>query len=385
MKKFTVKTIILTFLPFVLIYPELSAQYIKKPADEAQAFDIKVSGGGTFFIYGTPESNVDESKDKSKSGVYIADFKLEKGLKNGGKIAASLKGGFGNGLSGTVETYADFPSFTAGEIECIKITELYYQQSFFNNKLTLNFGKLNFGSYFAGNRYSKDKSSQFITSIFSGDTIIETPPQKVALNLCYSLSDRFDLSYGCYASSLNDITANLMHAAQINYKPSDKGNYKLYYWYNNSIHYSCKNMSSKFGNFGFGISADHELNKFIGIFGRFSCKDFSTAVIKNGKPALDKPTLSWNLGLQIQGTAWLRKNDIVGFAIGQVYGSSEFEKLDDDYESGNETVCELYYKIGVNEHISITPSLEYFINPEGGNTDFDNNVFVSGIRIRFNF
>ncbi|MDR0820112.1 MAG: hypothetical protein LBN19_01080 [Endomicrobium sp.] len=43
----------------------------------------------------------------------------------------------------------------------IKITELFYQQSFLNNKLTADFG-----TYFAGNEYT----SQFITEFFSSPT-----------------------------------------------------------------------------------------------------------------------------------------------------------------------------------------------------------------------
>ncbi|OEG70622.1 hypothetical protein ATZ36_16655 [Candidatus Endomicrobiellum trichonymphae] len=43
-----------------------------------------------------------------------------------------------------------------------KITELFYQQSFLNNKLIADFSKLNFGTYLAGNEYA----SRFITDFF---------------------------------------------------------------------------------------------------------------------------------------------------------------------------------------------------------------------------
>jgi hypothetical protein len=103
-------------------------------------------------------------------------------------------------LSKTVQTYANVnavsdPTFV-GELEPLKVTDLYYKQS----KLTVSFGKLNFSSYFTGNRYSKDKKAQFITSIFSGDKIIEATLQRVVLSLCYALSDKFDLSYGYFNS-----------------------------------------------------------------------------------------------------------------------------------------------------------------------------------------
>ncbi|MDR2811859.1 MAG: hypothetical protein LBB06_01970, partial [Endomicrobium sp.] len=140
--------------------------------------------------------------------------------------------------------------------------------------LTVSFGKLNFSSYFTGNRYSKDKKAQFITSIFSGDKIIETPPQRVALSLCYALSDKFDLSYGYFTTKVEHIDADRVNApVQFAYKLSKKINYKVYVWENNSVHYSCKNLDKKSGTYGFGISADQEVCKNVRVFGRVSFKN----------------------------------------------------------------------------------------------------------------
>jgi hypothetical protein len=401
MKKLTLK--ILAFILINILVPlELTAQpaqliatqTLSAPVDAAQGLNIKVSGGGTFVFQGTSKDNVGDPDDGLYTVVYVFDLKLEKTLENNAKVVACFKGGRGDGLSKNVYTYANVnavsdPTFN-GELELTKVTQLYYQQLCLDNKLIVSFGKLDFSAYFTGNRYSKDKNAQFITSIFIGDKIIEAPPQRIALNLCYALSDKFDLSYGYYTTQLERIDAYGVNALQVNYKPSKEGNYELYIWGNNSVHYSCKNLNKKSGTCGFGISSDHEISKNIGVFGRFSFKDPTVVIVKKSTSAVQvsdidaKPTLSWDAGIQIDGSLWSRKSDALGFAVGQMYGSSDY-KVKPGYKNGSETEIELYYKARVNKYLSLTPAMQYFIKPRGGNVENSNNVFVIGIRTRFDF
>ena len=396
MRKFTAKILVSAFILTFFASLEAFAQPAAPTphVDIAQALNIKISGGATFVFQGTSKDNVGKPNDGSSTIVYVGDLKLEKILENNGIVVVCLNGGKGDGLSKTVQTYANVnavsdPTFV-GELEPLKVTDLYYKQSCFNDKLTVSFGKLNFSSYFQGNRYSKDKKAQFITSIFSGDKIIEAPPQRVALSLCYALSDKFDLSYGYFTTKVEHIDADGVNAVQVAYKPSKKGNYKVYVWENNSVHYSCKNLDKKSGTYGFGISADQEVCKNVGVFGRVSFKDPSVATVKKSTEAVKpsdieiKPTLSWDIGLEIDGSLWSRKNDALGFAIGQMYGSSDY-KVKQGYMNGAETEFELYYRIGINKHLGITPAIQYFINPRGGNSELSNNVLVAGIRTRFDF
>lgn len=397
MRKFTAKILVSAFVFTFLTSLEVFAQpkpTVSTPIDIAQALNIKISGGATFVFQGTSKDNVGKHNDGSNTLIWVGDLKLEKFLKNKGKVGICFKGGNGNGLSKTVLTYANVnavsdPTFN-GELEPAKVTDLYYQQSCLNDKLTISFGKLNFTSYFTGNRYSKDKNAQFITSIFSGDKIIEAPPQRVALNLCYVLSDKFDLSYGYFTTKVEHIDTDGVNAVQINYKPSKNGNYKVYVWGNNSVHYFCKNLNKKSGTYGLGISAEQEVCKNVGVFGRVSFKDPSVATVKKSSEPVKPsdinitPTLSWDIGIQIDGSIWSRKTDALGFAIGQMYGSSDY-KVKTDYVNGAETEFELYYRFGINKHLGITPAIQYFIKPKGGNTDLSNNVLVAGIRTRFDF
>jgi carbohydrate-selective porin OprB len=390
MRKLIAKILALALVLALISPSQIFAQTVAKSIDVAQTINIEISGEGTFVFQGTPQDNVGKPKDGSNTEVYVFDLRLEKILENNGKVVVRFKGGNGNGLSKNVKTYANAnavtdPTFN-GELELAKIADLYYQQSCLDNKLIISFGKLDFTSNFTGNRYSKNKNAQFITSIFNGDKIIEAPAQRVALNLSCTLSNIFDLSYGYYTTKTDHIDSGGVNALQLTYKPSKKGNYNLYVWSNNTLHYSCNDLSKKPGTYGFGISADHEVSKLLGVFGRFSWKDPSVTTYdtKNNKYTVT-PTSSWDLGLQIQGSVWSRGNDTVGFAVGQMYGPHDYSNISATYKNGAETEFEFYYRIGVNKHLGITPAVQYFINPGGGNAGLKHNVFVAGIRTRFDF
>ena len=159
MKKFRAKILVsafvLTFLASLEVLAQNSAQ--TPHIDVAQTLNIKISGGATFVFQGTSKDNVGKPNDGSNTIVYVGDLKLEKTLENNGIVVVCFKGGKGDGLSKTVQTYANVsavsdPTFI-GELETLKVTDLYYKQSCFNDKLTISFGKLNFTSYFTGNRY----------------------------------------------------------------------------------------------------------------------------------------------------------------------------------------------------------------------------------------
>jgi carbohydrate-selective porin OprB len=398
MKKFTAQILTLA-LTIALIVPSVFATALQNvtPVSLSQALDIKVSGGGTFVLQGTSKDTVGKSDDGSNTAVYVFDLRLEKLFDNNGKMAARFKGGRGLGLNKTVQTYAVVNSVADHSLDSAantlaKITELFYQQSFFNDKLTANFGKLDFGAYFAENKYSKDKSSQFITSIFTADKIVEAPPQHVALRFKYNLTDKVDLSYAYFTTDIDHIDADGFSVIQAAYKPSKAENYLVYAWTNNKNHYSCKNLANKSGVYGFGLSADHELSDNLGIFGRVAYKDSSVTTLKDPtgyavSSNLKLPlSLSWDAGVQVKGSYWSRSNDAAGFAIGQMYGSPDYQKyVDSNYKDGAETELELYYKFWVNKYLTISPAVQYFINPRGGNADNKGDVFVCGIRTRMSF
>jgi carbohydrate-selective porin OprB len=358
----------------------------------ADQLGLKVNCGGTFVMQSTPKANNGTNNGLSAAS-YEFDLKVIKEFEHNGKIKLRFKGGRGLGLDKAVRTYgginASADPTLDGEITRAKISELFYQQSFFNDKLTVDFGKLNFWEFFARNNYAEDGDSQFITAAFSADLVIDSVPQRTALRLNYALCEKLDVDYAYFTTEVDNIDKAGINILQATYKPSQNGNYRAYVWGNNSTHYAFNNRE-KSGSCGFGISADQAINEDFGVFVRFGYKNpsvgtYNSETLKDFKlPA----SLMWNAGVQMKGIKWARVNDTAGFAIGQIYGSSDAKGyISPNYKDGAETQMELYYKFTVNNYIALTPSIQYFANPKGGNIPVKakDDVFVYGLRTMFSF
>jgi hypothetical protein len=358
---------------------------------------IKITGGGTFVVQGTSKKNAKINGDDLPSCDF--DLKLTKEFQNDGKIVVSFKDAKGSLPTRNLQTYATLNPIADQSFE----TELFYQQSFVpfvNDSFTINFGMLDFGTHFGNNKYSNSKNSQFITSIFATDKIVEKPPKRMAAHLNYALGEIWGFSGACFLREINNL--NFDWAIQVACKPSRRTNCLVYMWKNNQYHFLSEDVKNKnrknLGNLGLGVSLDQEISDDIGIFARVSWKNPSripAIAFENTRGVVSNDNLnmllsfSWNIGTQIKGTFWSRKDDALGFAIGQMYGSSSYKRYrNPEYKDGAETEIELYYKFGLNEHFAISPIAQFVISPRGGNVigkDKDASIFIFGIRARINF
>lgn len=100
---------------------------------------------------------------------------------------------------------------------------------------------------------------------------------------------------------------------------------------------------------------------------------------------------SWSAGIQIEGKPWGRENDVIAFAVGQVFPSGDYKKAGDTFDPvrGNakaEGHFETYYRIHLNKHLSISPDFQYIWNPFGKDIPEDTNgIFVGGMRAQVDF
>ncbi|MDR0956324.1 MAG: carbohydrate porin [Endomicrobium sp.] len=373
-----------------------------------ELFGINLRIGETFVIQGVPkiQETVNSDKTSKNSATYLFSIKLTKEFENG-QIVARFKGGRGLGIEGQLDkngqekklflTYAQTNGTADSTLDgsantLAKITELFYQHSFLNKRLTVNFGKLGFGSYFAENKYAKNKTTQFITGTFSTDKTIDTPPERLALRLKYIVNNKFDISYGYFITNVNEIYKKGVNIIEFAYKPSKKCNCLTYIWENNNTYYSYEN-NSKSHMHGFGISVDQEIHPNFGIFARFGYKDPSIGQKKTEDSIFILPlSMAWSTGTELKGSSWRRSDDTIGFAVGQIFGSRYYKKYknigddkDKNYKDNAETEAELYYRISLDKYISITPAFQYIINPRGGNSPSKDNIFIFGIRTQVDF
>jgi hypothetical protein len=358
---------------------------------------VSVTGTASFTPYWTPKiiQEVGKKESSKTGGVFSFAIKFTKEFENSAnsKIEACLKGGKGSGVS-TNLTYAKINSDEDQVVDgkgnaLVKLKELYYQQSLFNNKVIVDFGMLSFFSFFA-----KNECSRFITGTFSEDKTIYSVSKSIALRLSYALLDEVDVSYGYFANDIDNINVKCVNVVQVAYKPFKNGTIRAYGWVNNGDFYSFKDKS-KSGTYGFGISADQKMTKAVGGFLRFGYTDPSVGVYRKGANNDSKVnnkfeypmTMMWSVGIQVNGIAWSRDKDLVGLAVGQAYGSSDAKKCKaiDKYKDGAETEVELYYRVALNKYVTLSPVIQYIANPKGGNGPCDNDIWIFGIRTQLAF
>ncbi|MDR1104525.1 MAG: carbohydrate porin, partial [Endomicrobium sp.] len=332
-----------------------------------QSLGIMADVGGTVITQRTPKANDGKNKGLSAAS-YLFDVKLTKNIEQNGKVFARFKGGRGTGLevdatgNNGVNSYGqangnEDPTLdSAANNTLAKVVELYYEQSILNDKLTVDFGKLNFWAFFADNNFAGDDNCQFLTGTFAGDKTIDSVPQRPALRLKYALFEKLDISYAYFTTDLDHFDSSGINIAQFNFKPFTNSNYRLYVWGNNGIHYKYKDNASKSGSYGFGVSIDQAINDDFGIFARCGYKEHSVGEHdkdKDGNEINNSFALPlsamWSIGAQFKGSKWSRENDVLGIAVGQIYGSSDAKGVIKEYNNGTykdgaETQFEVYYK-----------------------------------------
>ncbi|MDR1401022.1 MAG: carbohydrate porin [Endomicrobium sp.] len=348
--------------------------------DLTEKLKTNISARSTFILQAIKKTNntYNEIYDTHTMGLDVS-----KEFKDNSKITVSLKGGLSNY---TVDTrHPTYATINKSANSKDLYTEVVYHKPLFCNKLDIDFGKFGLGKYFDKNVYADDTSTQFLTGSFVSNRTIESLGDRLGLRLNYAF-DKFDIGYGYFSLVNNRPDRNGFNILQINYKPSKKGNYRLYGWIDNrgGWYYSVVRKEGEFkrksGISGIGVSLDREMSKQIGLFARFGYKDPSIRVIVGDNGIIsenaDIPLLLWNIGTQIKGSLLCcsRINDIIGLAVGQIYGCK--------CNKNPETQIELYYKLAISDNLAITPVLQYIVNSKGRNK---NNVFIYGIRTYFKF
>ncbi|MDR3112251.1 MAG: carbohydrate porin [Elusimicrobiota bacterium] len=360
----------------------------------ADDLGIKISGNAIFILQGTPKLN--DGSDKKHSGSYTFNLKFIKELENNAKIVFHLDGGEGSGLPG--QTYAwingdadssyDPDSKEDGNAYTkVRVYYLYYQQAFLDEKLTLNFGKLNHASFFDNNEYANDEESQFVTGTFVVNQGLYTQlvhGRHLGFRAKYDFNEKLDFSYAYFSSDVDDFASKGTNIAQITLKPAETGNYRFWYAGDNTNYAHFDNANKSSGGYGFGLSFDQQIKGNFGLFARASYFD----------PNVYVQNLEYSIGGQISGASWDRERDKLAIAVGKVTNSDKIKEGSKDknytdnskgYKNGTETQVEIYYNIGFTDNLTLSPIFQYFANPKGGNAAIDEDIVVYGIRTQFNF
>ena len=363
---------------------------------------LEIGAGGTMIIQGTNNANnaaVDVTKKESRTDAsYSADITLGKEFKEvGGKAFLHLEVGQGAGLEDDLTLYSNV-NRDADNDNNVRLTELWYEQALFKDKAALTFGKLDPTAYFDNNDVANDETTQFLGRIFRNSPTIEFPDNTAGIRLAYMPLEWLELGYGVFDgnSDWEKVGDNLFNIGQVTFKTKVfdlPGNYRFLGWNNNVYHTKWLDTEkTKEANYGFGLSFDQKVTDIVTLFTRYGWQNpkvYNPDIMATGDLNYSLAH-SWSAGFQLEGKPWGRENDVFAFAVGQAIASKDYKKageaLDPARRAKPEGHLEAYYRIHVNDHLSLSPDFQYIWNPFGKDVAEDTDgIFVGGMRAQVDF
>lgn len=344
---------------------------------------LSIHGGVVGFYQGRNgvDSNDMDFKDANGAGFAVD---LELGVKpiENGAFFMRLHAGEGQGadkdlddnggLFANLNTIADDNPGDEG----VSLLEAYYTQTFLDERLFLSMGKTEQFVFIDDNAFANHEYTQFIGKPFVNDTVLDgedeytpllavggSPMERLKLVFLFQSSSRPYLEEDLQKSKYDDIFDTPFLAGQMTYSPEIyglPGNYRLYVW---GATYQRPEIGDEEGadrGWGVGLSLDQKVHEKVGLFARLGYHNDSVYEVP----------WSWSAGANIVGVIPARSEDEVGLGVAGLVANHDLEN------DGVEYHFEAYYRIVLSEYFSISPDLQYVVNPLG---DSDNDDIVAGM------
>ena len=378
------KILIVSSVYFILISGIAEATKKKKWYDS-----VNVTGGITVALQGTSgNDDTTAGTEDTTDFSYSLDLNLNSEIARGHKFFVHIETGEGNGINDNFTTNIN-PNYDPFNIhnpdtghQDITISKLFYEGTFIDEMLIVDFGKMDIHSFTDQNNFAGDETTQFMAGIFvrqAGTLFAELDNYYgPGIRFLFSPHEWSEYTYIVANSSFDSISKNKYHAVQMNFKPNImdlKGNYRFYFISDGRDYTKIDDSSSDSNsNFGWGISFDQFVTENIGLFLRYGSQKGSLQPLLSANPV----TSSLSGGMLVNGNMWKRSDDFAGLGLGTV---KKNEKIAAAY-SGNQKVVELFYHFQLMDNLSITPDIQFHKNlPK---TDM-RDIIIYGVRLQFGF
>jgi hypothetical protein len=309
-----------------------------------------------------------------------------------GKLFAHFRAGDGDGVhTGAFAT----PNATVFNLPSSVLMQAWYQldipvggTSGDLGRVELTFGKIDPFGFFDRNAIADDESEAFLNLAFvhnpildaGGDIAVGEHGASPGLRLAYvsdiNGGDNLTASLGLFGAgegaNFSDSFDKPLVLGQIEYAGKVLGGlagaYRLYGW----SHGRAEDFAgARDRHSGYGLSMDQQLGPQTTVFTRLGKST-------QGDIAFDTAV---TIGAELRGHRWGRAEDRLGIAYGWLDTSPEYRRTTGFDEAENH--FEIYYKWHLNEHVSLTPDIQWIKNPAGdGAADA---VTVIGLRAKAAF
>lgn len=263
-------------------------------------------------------------------------------------------------------------------------------------RFELTLGKLDVFTLFDQNAVAADEAAQFLNNVFVHNPLLDSGGDIGADAYGFAPGARlawFDthgawawgVSAGAFASERGaNFSGGLgkpfviaqLEASPLQDDGEPRGSYRLYAWSNGR---SSDLFGARQRHSGVGLSLDQRVGREWNLFGRWGRRT-------SGDGAFDS---ALTLGFEHGGRAWGRGRDAVGLAFGDLRTGGAWREATADTSlagfaaSGSERLLELYYRMKLNEHLELSPDLQWIRRP--GGDGLAPTVKVFGLRASFGF
>jgi len=361
-----------------------------------EPLDFTIKPAGTVVLQGSPNPNL---ADKGKFGTsWVGYLDFQKGFGDWGVAFLRLQPGQNDTIESDLDLFNQVNHNAHDDNARPEATQFWYTQHFFDRQFSITVGKLEQKDCLDVSEYEGNDDLQFLTHMFNKSATIEWPPKhSLGVNLIIKpdILKFIEVSFNYFDArgEWEKIIDDSMFAAEFRIKTepllklnleNKDSNYRFYAWVNNCNHLKLvkegeAQSSDKESNYGFGFSFDQAVTDVFAFFGRVGWERPDVV------PAEDGATIewAWSAGGQMNGKYWGRKEDALGFAVGQLIASKEYKDAGNDVSS--EGHIETYYRFQLNKLLSVGPDLQLIWNPGGVGDSKDNPIFVYGARAHLDF
>jgi porin len=376
-----------------------------------------LSSGGIEFSLGTTQIYQQNARGgistHRKSGRFTGSFDLEINADmqkllgiEGGRVYMLAESSFSNGIDEpSVGSYFGVNGDAYSGYRGIDVTELWYEQSMFDDDFRIRVGKLDLtGGFdhhgcpvsFDASMFANDERSQFLNNALINNPTIPFPDRGLGLALYWHVAGSWYLS-GAAADAQADARETgfnttfggedyFFYIFETGITPKlDSANgelqgaYRIGTWYDPQPKANSDSEKYYRDDTGFYLSFDQMLMKEnsdandtqgLGTFARYGYADSDKNDMTN----------FYSFGIQYQGLFDGRDEDVLGVGYARGFFS---DKASVTYTEDYESVVETYYNMVITKWARLTPSIQYVANTGGDKNNKDAVIFGTRLQVTF--
>ncbi|QXE86162.1 carbohydrate porin [Geomonas nitrogeniifigens] len=334
--------------------------------------NIALSGGMVGVLQGSIGNKPKDSTDVVGRADLVFNFKV--GENTIAVIDVEATGG--DGVDARVPSFSGMNGVAGSTGDRVRFREAWIEHSALSDRLLLTAGKVDLSNYFDTNAVAGDENSQFLSGAFVHSAVLPFPANGPGARIQAKLAEplTFGIGYGsgdadsANDSDSNDIFDHGFGIAELAYKHKAgelEGNYRIYGAFDSAPADGTRKLVAK-SAYSLGVSFDQQVTDKLTLFARYGQRDKDVYAA----------TRAWSAGGQYQGLVAGRKDDVLGFAYGQV-------KAARTVADAQEKLAEIYYRYKASDQIEISPVAQYLVHPAG--LSGNDGVLAFALRAKISF